>query len=449
MSFLFSYRMPLAGIVLWLATAGEVRAQNPPQRLEADVSPEDPMPNSVSLAEVESLALQQNPRLARAAFAISAAQGRATQAGLYPNPTVGVTFDELGDRTGRSGVNTLPLISQEFVTGGKLRLSQEAGLRGVDQASWELMSGRYNLLADVRTQFYAALALQTRIDTLELVVALAERSVEQSGELLKAKQVARLDVVQLEIEAERLRADLEATQRELPAAYRNLAATVGNPYVVIQHVNGVLTRPLPDYDLDGVQSVVLASHPDVHAARYGVQQARVRVQRARVEPIPNVSVDTGYVRQNQNRSDDFRIGASISVPLWNRNQGNIHAAEAEYGEALQQVRQVENELTERLASSMRDYAAARRRAERYQTAILPLAQETYKLSREAYQGGEFEYLRVLEAQRVLAQAYLEYIRSLGDGWKAAATISGLALEDAWPASLPEVPPAPLVEAPME
>lgn len=401
------------------------------------------------LAELESLAIQQNPRLARASFVVAAASGRAEQAGLYPNPTIGITFDELGDRTGPSGVNTLPLLSQEFVTAGKLRLSREAGLRLVDQETWRLMSQRYSLLADVRRKFYEALALQTRIEILRQMVDLAERSVERSNELLQAKQVARLDVVQLEIEVERLRADLEATERELPGAYRDLAAVVGDPHLLVHEVDGLLADDLPSYDLDTVQSLVLASHPDVHAARHGVERARLLIERARREPIPNVSVDTGYVRQNQNRSDDFRIGASVSVPLWNRNQGSIRAAEAEYCEAQQQVRQVQNELTERLALAMRDYAAARRRAERYSTAILPRAKETYDLSRNAYQGGEFEYLRVLEAQRALAQAYLDYIRALGDGWKAAATLSGLTLEDAWPTAGVSVPPAPKSETPQE
>lgn len=405
--------------------------------------------STATLAELEVLAIQQNPRLARAGYVVDAARGRAEQAGLYPNPTIGVTFDELGDRTGRAGVNTLPLVSQEFVVGGKLRLSREAGLRQVDQETWRLLGQRYSLLSDVRTKFYEALVLQTRIEILQKMLELAERSVEQSNELLKAKQVARLDVVQLEIEAERLRADLEATERELPGAYRNLAATVGDPHLSIQQVRGVLADQLPEYDLDSVQGLVLASHPDVHAARFGVDRARVLIQRARVEPRPNVSVDTGYVRQNQNRSDDFRIGASISVPLWNRNQGNIRAAEAEYCEAQQQVRQVQNELTERLSLALRDYAAARRRAERYSTAILPRAKETYELSRKAYQGGEFEYLRILEAQRVLAQAYLDYIRAQGDGWKAAATLSGLTLQDAWPTTGTNVPPAPQPETPDE
>ena len=51
---------------------------------------------------------------------------------------------------------------------------------------------------------------------------------------------------------------------------------------------------------------------------------------------------------------------------------------------------------------------------------------------KAYQGGQFEYLRVLTAERALAQANLEYVKALRDAWKAASVISGLALEDEWP-----------------
>ncbi len=102
------------------------------------------------------------------------------------------------------------------------------------------------------------------------------------------------------------------------------------------------------------------------------------------------------------------------------------------GEAVQEVGRVENELTDRLACAFRDYSAARRRADRYRTAILPRAQEAYELSRKAYAGGVFEYLRVLEAQRAVAQANLEYVRALGEAWRTAGAISGLTLEDHWP-----------------
>lgn len=398
------------------------------------------------LGSLVALALEQNPRLAKVSYAVESARGKAMQAGLYPNPTVGLLWDELFDKTASSGVNTLPNISQEIVTARKLRISQAAAMREVDQASWAVMAERYSLLAEIRVAYYDALALQRRVDILSEMVKLAEKSVDQTQRLIEAKQVARLDLIQLEVESERLRAELESSQRELPSAYKRLAATVGVNQLTIRKVEGELSAALPDYDLDRTQTYVLAVHPQLQIAQWGVQRAQLLVKRARVEPIPNLGIDTGYVQQNQNRSDDFRIGVSASIPLWNRNQGNIHSAEADLCQAMQEIGRVENDLTDRVSTAMRDYASARRRAERYRDAILPRAKETYQLSLQAYQGGQFEYLRVLEAQRAIAQANLEYIRALGDAWKAAAVLSGLAIEDQWPpevaADAKVVPPAP-------
>jgi cobalt-zinc-cadmium efflux system outer membrane protein len=89
----------------------------------------------LTLTDLIRLTLDRNPRLSQAAFAIDAARGRAVQAGLYPNPTVRVSDEELGDRTGPGGILTAPAMSQEIVTGNKLGLSRAAALREVDQAT--------------------------------------------------------------------------------------------------------------------------------------------------------------------------------------------------------------------------------------------------------------------------------------------------------------------------
>jgi len=387
---------------------------------------------ALALPDLMQIALERNPRLAQAGFAIDAARGRALQAGLYPNPTVSATFDELGDVQGPGGVNTLPLVSQEFVTAGKLKLNRSAATREVDQAVLNLMTQRYVLFGNIRQSYFEVLTLQRRIEILDQLVKLADESVENTRKLLKANQVARLDLLQLEVDLERYRAEREATARELPGAFRRLAAVAGVPGLPSTRLGGTLDVPLPDYDLDRAQQFVLSEHPEVQAAKVGVERAQLLLKRAQVDPIPNVTVGAGYVRQNQNKSDDWTIGVSVPIPVWNRNQGNILAAQAQLSEAIQEVGQVGNDLVERLANAFRDFAAARERAARYRTAILPRAQETYALSLKAYQGGQFEYLRVLEAQRAMAQANLEYLRAQGDSWRAASAISALLLEEHWP-----------------
>ncbi len=396
----------------------------------------------LGLQDLINLTVERHPRLAQVAWAVETARGRALQVGLYPNPTLSVTGDELGDRTGPGGIWTAPYFSQEIVTGNKLGLSKAAALKEVDQATLGIVSERYRLFTDVRQNFFEVVTLQRRAEVLGELIGLAEKSVENANKLLKAKEGSELDVVQLEVDLERYRADLEATNRTLPAAYRRLAASVGVQDLPDSAVVGDLDTPLPDYDLERLRVYVLGIHPEVRSAQVGVERAQLLLRRAAVEPIPNVTLGTGYVRQNQNRSDDWVIAASIPVPLFNRNQGNVFAAKAQVGEAVNAVGRAQNDLVGRLASSFATYAAARKRAEKYKSAILPRAEQSYQLSLKAYQGGQFEYLRVLQAQRAVAEARLEYLRSLGEMWRSASEIAGLMLEDQWPLALAPVAPTP-------
>jgi len=429
-------RTRIALIVLGglLSTARTSEAQNPiGLGVPTWPAPLSSASDAIELSDLIRLTLERNPRLSQAAFAIDAATGRAVQAGLYPNPTVSVTGDELGDRTGPGGIWTAPYVSQEIVTGHKLRWSRAAAGREIDQATLALVAERYSRFTAVRQNYFELLTLQRRAEILDELLKLAQQTVTTTEKLLAAKQAARLDLVQLEVELERYRAEREATQRELPAAFRRLAASIGVADLPYASITGNLEAPVPVYDLDQARQYLFDVHPEIRSARVGVDRAHLLLQRAQVEPIPNVTVGAGYTRQNQNKSSDWAIGVSLPVPLWNRNQGNIHAAQAQIGEAVQQVKRVENELAERLAASFGVYASARQRSERYRTAILPKTHETYQLSVKAFQGGQFDNLRVLQAQRAVAEANLEYNRALGESWRSASEIAGLLLEEHWPA----------------
>lgn len=394
--------------------------------------PTTAVPTELSLADLINMTIERNPRLAQVGWAVEAARGRAIQAGLYPNPTLNVTGDELGDRTGPGGIWTAPYFSQEIVTGNKLALSKAAALKDVDQAALRVVAERYRLFTDVRQNYYEVVTLQRRAAILGQLIELSEKSVENANKLLKAAEGSELDVVQLEVDLERYRAELESTNRSLPAAFRRLAASTGVDDLPYTKVAGDLESPLPEYELERLREYVLGIHPDLRSAQIGVEKAQLVLKRATVEPIPNITLGSGYVRQNQNKSSDWTITASMPVPLWNRNQGNIFAAKAQVGEAASEVGRVQNDLVGRLATAYTTFAAASKRAEKYKSSILPKAEQSYQLSLKAYRGGQFEYLRVLQAQRAVAEARLEYLRSLGEAWRAASEIAGLMLEDQWP-----------------
>lgn len=423
-------------------TRAAVRPVNPPivpaSFQESPAKPEVGAASAtgpVQVDELVKLAVGRNPRLGKATFAIDTAQGKHVQAGLYPNPVLAVLGDELGDRTGPIGIITLPQFSQEIVTGRKLSLSQAVAAKEVDQATLALLRERYGVVGSVRAAFYDLYALERRIAVLDELAKLAGEAAKNGQTLLDGKQIARLDLVQLEVELARFRTQWEAARQELPGARKRLAAVVGDPRLAIGTAAGPFDD-LPLYDPERTLETVLATHPDVRSARVAVERAQAAIRRAEADPIPNLTFSTGYTYQGQNRSNDWLLGVSAPIPVWNKNQGNIRSAKAELGMAIQDVSRVENELAEQVATALRSYSSSQKLAAQYRTEILPKAEETYKLSLDAFKGGQFEYLRVIQAQRAVAEARLEYNRALGDAWRSAAELSGLLLEEWWPGPPP-------------
>ena len=312
----------LLGVVL--ATSG-ARAQAVRLEFASDrptdfaVLPATSVSPAYTLDDLTKLGLARNPRLADAALAVDAARGKALQAGLYPNPTLSVFADELNDRTGRNGILTLPELKQEIVTGGKLTLDRAVADREADQAMLAVLGRRAELLAGIRAAYFDTVALDRRIAVLREIRTLTRLSVEQSEKKVEAKQASRLDVVQLEVEAEKARAESDAAEQELPAAFRRLAATVGARDLPVAPLADAFYVPLPPYDLDRLLAHVLAVHPDLRTARVGVDRAHSPLS-GRGRAVPNITVSGAFVRQNQNKSSDFSLG-EFALPTWNRNQG--------------------------------------------------------------------------------------------------------------------------------
>ncbi len=63
-----------------------------PGRAQAPASEQ----KTITLEELQQMALQNNPTFAQSAANIQAAEGRKKQSGLYPNPTVGYQGEQIG-----------------------------------------------------------------------------------------------------------------------------------------------------------------------------------------------------------------------------------------------------------------------------------------------------------------------------------------------------------------
>ena len=128
---------------------------------------------ALTLQDLENMALRGNPSLPQAAAAARSAEALRQQAGLYPNPMVGYTGNEINSGSvfnyGEHGV----FLEQRIVTGGKLGIAKKVAEQSVAQSEAERAAQRQRVLNAVRSLYYQALGEQRLLETRKELAAIA------------------------------------------------------------------------------------------------------------------------------------------------------------------------------------------------------------------------------------------------------------------------------------
>jgi cobalt-zinc-cadmium efflux system outer membrane protein len=410
-----------------------------PLAVTGEVAPGLAGPAPRTLPEFVAYAERSHPRLEGARAAIEAARGKAVQARLYPNPMLAGSSPQIaGANSQWNGYAT-----QDIVTAGKLRLAQQAALREVQRAEYDFIRARFEVLTGVRDSFYRLLVAQRRMAIFKLLVDITTRSYEIGEQLAAAGEGTKADVLFWSIERDRASVRLLNGAVFVEAGRRELAAAMGLPRADVGVVEADMTAPLPDFDLKMLQAAVTARNARPQAAVAGVGRAQWALERAVVEPIPNINVLGGYQRQvDFPPQDQGLMQVMVEVPLFDRNQGNIRAARAEIATARADLQTIELELAIQSAEQLASYRTAQRVVGWYETDILPKARETVALTQTLYGRGEVTFLSLLQAQRILTETELVYVDTQETRWRAAVQIADLL-------QLDEFPPGPMAPAARE
>ena len=396
---------------------------------------------ALALADLEGMALENNPTLPQASSEIEAARGRAKQAGLLPNPTVGYTGSEISRgpiiRGGEHGL----FVEQTIPLGGKLALSRQIFNREATQAEALRDVQRQRVLTDVRMLYYGALAAERRVEVRQNLTALGAEAVGVSRQLFNTGAADRPDVLASEIEARQLQMALETAQNDRYRVWRRLGALVGDPSLTPRPLDGSIDTPVPELVRDAVVQQILAQSPELKATRAAIERAQTALTRARREPVPDLVLrgSSQYNRElleSNGRPVGWEAGVDVglTLPLFNRNQGAVAESRAELGRAEKELNRLELALQSRAADVFDEYLTNLRNAETYKREIVPRAEESYRLYLARYGAMAAAYPQVLVAQRTLFQVTDEYINAAETAWNASLQLQGLLIEGGLEAS---------------
>ncbi len=416
----------------------------PPLPEEPAIAP-SPAGRPLTLADLQQLAATNSPTLRQAASDVEAARGNLIAAAAYPNPTLGYegTPNNNNSATGAHGV----FIDQPIKTFGKLKLAAAAAQKDLDNAELALRRARSDLATQVRTAYFAFLVAREALRVTRGLARFTDEVYRLQIGLVQAGSAAAYEPAALRGQAYTARlAYIQAIQNYI-YTWKQLVAAIGIHQMPLTEVVGRVDVAIPYFDYDAVLAHVLRHHTDVRTAANGVEKARFNLKAAQITPFPDLDVRVDYLKEYTvppfAQFHTFSVG--FPLPLWDRNKGNIIAAEAALVRASEEPHRVELNLTNTLATAYQGYKTNLDALEYYRRFILPDQVRAYY--------GIYERRRIdpaasfgdlAQAQQTFAGGVTTYLTVLGQLWTSVVNIADLLQTDdlfqlATPHKLPELP----------
>src|SRR5262249_21324387 len=142
---------------------------------------------------------------------------------------------------------------------------------------------------------------------------------------------------------------------------------------------------------------------------------------------PDLNTNVVVQHDNAAGNDQFNLQLGFPIPVFDRNQGNIHQAKSQLGRAIADLDATRNDLTARLADAFERYQNGRGLIANYRDPILPAQVQAYRALRRRYnqEAGAVSFGDVVQAQQTLAGLVTSYLQALADQWTAVVNFATL------------------------
>ena len=417
------------GLVM-LATLVSTAAAAQPPASSAPTSHVDPV-NGLSLDQAIARALDQEPSLRATRSQIDVARGQRVQSTLRPNPSV--SFER---RQEPQGTDNQTMLSLEWPL-DLFRRDARVAFADRQIAATELaVADRQRLLiANVRARYGEVLTTLRDLSLFDDLVTATGRQRDLLRSRVEEGASAPLDRDLVEVEVRRLESERMLQAGRVEVALIELKRVLGlrpNATVTVREtLEDLVRRESSAAPIADVTSVV-ERRSDVRQSAAQIEVADAKLERARTEGRFDVNLFANYSRMNsgfpqlgvaptggltpiRNVFHYVAAGAMVTVPVRNRNQGDIEAAQAErHGATLALDAARLTAETEFTAARVRD-EYAQRAVQLYSGGAHTLARQNLAVVEQSFQLGRVTVFDILTERR----RYIDVERGYTDALRAA------------------------------
>jgi len=389
--------------------------------------------NGLTLEQAIAEGLRAEPGLRASASEVDAARGDADQATRRPNP--GFSFEQreqMGgpDRQTSFGVD-LPL--DLFRRGPRI----EAAHHMADSARARLDDRRRLLAAAIREQYGQVLVAVRRLDVLDGVLAASRRTYELLRDRAAEGATPPLERDIALVEVRRLEGDRELGMGRVTITVTRLKTLLGRmpgtSLTLRDSLESLGSAPEPSFGSTD------AERADIRQATADLAAATARRNAASEEGKPDIAIFGGYMRMDASFPqlglgpsglpepihgifNNAAIGARLTIPVFNRGQGNVAAAKARELTASATLDARRLAVAAELAAASARLDAARRALATYSRDARAVAQRNLDVVRETYTLGRATLFDVFNEQRRYLDFDASYTEALAEAFVAQSDL---------------------------
>ena len=329
--------------------------------------------------------------------------------------------------------------SWELDLWGRVRRSVEASEAGWQASAADLEAARLSAYAALAQNYFALRVADATRQVLEDTVAAYERTLELTRNRYAAGVVARVDVVQAEVQWKSAQAQLIDVGVERAQLEHAIALLVGEAPAAFSIERAPFAASMPAIPV-GLPSELLQRRPDIATAERNVAAANARIGVAQAAFFPAVTLSgaagfrsTDWASLLTTPSRFWSLGAALAQAVFDAGlrEAQKEQAIAVYDEDAATYRQTV--LT--AFQEVEDNLAALRILEeeaRLQDEVVQAARHALELTTNQYKAGVVSYLNVISAQTTLLTnertaasllgrrltASVALVKATGGGWSA-------------------------------
>ena len=282
--------------------------------------------------------------------------------------------------------------------------------------------------SDVRHAYYQAVAASRRVEVAQELENVASRASAAAQERFQTGAAPRLDALQAQLALSEAQNETAAARGELIAFRAELNALLGYTADAQPQLSDTLESGAPPA-MEAALSQALGANADLRVLDRQLDEARARVSLAKAmrRPDPSVSATLTYDAQPE-FTTGWRFGGTIALPIFTTGRADVAVAQATVVRAQADRDARAAQIGGAVAAAVARASAARQAVQRYQTDILPAAQQVEAMAQESYSSGQTALpalLQTLQAGREIrqraVQAGLDYQLALADLERAIGT----------------------------